>query len=282
MINSKNKNTWSLFDKIKSDGETGEYEMTLWLKQYTDNYDLELLKALSRDIDFYLFVNVESKGSEYSTNEVDEAIKKRLENGLEVPYKIVRIKTNSGINKDTKYVDIEDLLFNFEFYKIRSFKYMINKKIKEIENKSSLGSNEFATATNDTKFIKWQGTETELNSFIRRTVHLWRSLKIQEDIKTLEIENKSISIEKSSYAPTQWHGTPTEFIELVKALIESNILKGKQKDIITNLSSVFGLKINNPDKLIQDIKNRNTGSETLFLDTLKTTLYDYFTKENRR
>ena len=76
----------------------------------------------------------------------------------------------------------------------------------------------------------------------------------------------------------KWHGTQTEFMELSKALIESNVLRGKQKDIINNLSIMFDFKVNAPDKVIQDIKNRNIGSETLFLDKLKTSLLDYIKK----
>lgn len=79
-----------------------------------------------------------------------------------------------------------------------------------------------------------------------------------------------------------WHGNQTEFIELVKSLIENNNLRGIQKEIIENLSRYFGIQINHPDKLIQDIKKRNTGSETLFIDKLKSSLYDFISKENTR
>lgn len=79
-----------------------------------------------------------------------------------------------------------------------------------------------------------------------------------------------------------WKGTQTEFIELVKALIESNTLAGKQKNIIEDLSIIFNIQIKNPDKLIQDIKNRNNGSETLFIDKLKSNLYNFITKEKTR
>lgn len=76
--------------------------------------------------------------------------------------------------------------------------------------------------------------------------------------------------------------TQTELIELVKALIENGTITGKQKDIINDFSNFFNIEVNNPDKLITDLKKRNNGSETLFLDKLKTSLFNHFTKENKR
>ena len=79
-----------------------------------------------------------------------------------------------------------------------------------------------------------------------------------------------------------WNGTQIEFIELVKALIENGNIKGTQTEIIKSLSNIFNFKINNENKTINDIKNRNNGSETLFLDKLKKTLFDYITLENKK
>lgn len=79
-----------------------------------------------------------------------------------------------------------------------------------------------------------------------------------------------------------WNGTQIEFIELVKALIENGNIKGTQTETIKSLSNIFNFKINNENKTINDIKNRNNGSETLFLDKLKKTLFDYITLENKK
>lgn len=80
-----------------------------------------------------------------------------------------------------------------------------------------------------------------------------------------------------------WNGTPTEFIELTKSLIENGALKGgkkgTQKEIIEDFSKILNIEIKNPDKLLTDIKKRNNGSETLFIDKLKHTLLNYITKE---
>jgi hypothetical protein len=79
-----------------------------------------------------------------------------------------------------------------------------------------------------------------------------------------------------------WNGSQIEFIELVKALIENGNIKGTQTETIKSLSNIFNFKINNENKTINDIKNRNNGSETLFLDKLKKTLFDYITLENKK
>ncbi len=71
---------------------------------------------------------------------------------------------------------------------------------------------------------------------------------------------------------------PTELVELVKALYESGTIRGKQKDLYAYFAKCFNVEVNNPSKLLQDIKNRNNGSETLFLDELKTSLFNYITK----
>ena len=80
----------------------------------------------------------------------------------------------------------------------------------------------------------------------------------------------------------KWHGTQTEFIELVKALIVNENIKGTQVELIETLSNVFDIEINNPNKLINDIKTRNNGSETLFLDKLKKSLFNYISAEKNK
>jgi hypothetical protein len=91
-------------------------------------------------------------------------------------------------------------------------------------------------------------------------------------------ENKEYFID-TSINPIVWNGTPTELMELIKALIENRSIKGdSQKNIIKLFTRLLNIDIKYPDKLITDIKKRSNGSETLFLDKLKTTLYDYIQK----
>jgi hypothetical protein len=104
------------------------------------------------------------------------------------------------------------------------------------------------------------------------------TISLTKIIKFLELQKEN----PNNNNIINWNGTQTDFIELVKALIENGNLKGTQTEIIKSLSNVFNIKINNENKLINDIKIRNNGSETLFLDKLKKTLFDYITLENKK
>jgi hypothetical protein len=111
--------------------------------------------------------------------------------------------------------------------------------------------------------------------------------KIDLEIEKLEKLNQikrpeKISSTNKTVSTLQWHGDKTHLIELIKALIENGNIKGIQKDIITDLSNVFNIEINNPSKLLNDIKTRNSGSETLFLDKLRKSLFEYITLEKKK
>lgn len=111
--------------------------------------------------------------------------------------------------------------------------------------------------------------------------HFFESEIIKEEYKELKekiSENNDyyIDLSKNKLA---WKGTQTELIELIKALIENGSIKGaSQKNIIDLFAKFLNINIKHPDKIIQDIKKRNNDSETLFLDKLKSTLYDYTQK----
>lgn len=105
--------------------------------------------------------------------------------------------------------------------------------------------------------------------------------------RKIQLENENLGTIKTPTIPVplntlNWNGTQTEFIELVKALIENGNIKGTQTEIIKSLSNVFNIKINNENKLINDVKTRNNGSETLFIDKLKRALFDYITIEKKK
>lgn len=110
--------------------------------------------------------------------------------------------------------------------------------------------------------------------------------------KKCELEIERIKINQTHILPKaqventlQWIGEQTEFIELSKALILNGSItgKGNQEDKINQLANLLNFKINNPYKLLNDIKTtRNNGSETLFLDKLKKTFFDYITLEKKK
>ena len=114
----------------------------------------------------------------------------------------------------------------------------------------------------------------------KRTLRIARSFIKFLDSKIISQQNSDVSLTVPTPENSlNWNGTQTEFIELVKALIENGNIKGTQTEIISKLSNVFNIKISYPNKLITDLKVRNNGSETLFLDKLKKSLFDYITIE---
>jgi hypothetical protein len=84
--------------------------------------------------------------------------------------------------------------------------------------------------------------------------------------------------EKNDSNSIEWKGSQTEFVELIKSLVEAKSISGTQTNIIKVLSEVLNFNIKSPDKKIQDIKNRKNGGETLFLDKLKSALFQYIAK----
>lgn len=101
-----------------------------------------------------------------------------------------------------------------------------------------------------------------------------------ETKKSEIVTNSQIIMEAEN--TLNWNGNQTEFIELIKALIENGNIKGTQTEIISKLSTVFNIDIKNQNKLINDLKLRSNGSETLFLDKLKKSLYNYITLEKKK
>jgi hypothetical protein len=101
-------------------------------------------------------------------------------------------------------------------------------------------------------------------------------------IEYLNIKKNKLT-NNNEFPKVKFHGSQTEFIELIKALTENGNLKGIQKDNIEICSDFFGIEIKHPAKLISDINNtRNTGGETLFLDKLKKSLYNYIQQQNQK
>lgn len=120
--------------------------------------------------------------------------------------------------------------------------------------------------------------EKEINQ--RRINSQRRIIEFTEN-RIAEIENE-LQVNENSL---NWKGTPTEFIELSKALFINGSItgKGNQEDNINQLANLLNFKVNNPYKILNDIKStRSNGSETLFLNKLKTTFFNYITLEKKK
>ncbi|WP_281634601.1 RteC domain-containing protein [Flavobacterium luteolum] len=232
------------FDKLDTirNGEGTEYEITVFLKEVSNNYDVDLLKSISKDIELYLFIEKDIIEAEFSPEEINSKIEEYTKRGIPIPYNKRRseeeltekqkemrnkLRSNGALISDAPSINYEQFLYPFEFMNIYALQMQINRKLKELVPK--------------------------------------------QPEQIIEVNTK-----------VTWNGTQTDFIELIKALIENGNLKGTQSELIKNLSAIFSIEIKNPSKLINDIKKRNNGSETLFLDKLKKSLFDYITLEKRK
>lgn len=212
-------------------------------------------------------------------------------NGAKCEYLQIITKEIAELNDKGIYFH----LCKFSIYK-KTFKDRLNEFLETYEDAEPISFltnelDEYLKPVTSTKIFQNLDQENilKLNYTRRKVIQFLREQALEFDYKITIIKNdKNIAVSYNieeiednlhqKHPQIQWHGNQTEFIELIKALIENGTLKGTQKEIIQKTSDFFNIEIKNPDKLIQDIKKRNTVSATLFIDSLKSNLYDYITK----
>lgn len=136
-------NSFKLFDRVRYD-DVNDYDMTMLLKEYSQNYDIELLNCLAKDISFYLFVEKEEMENNYVNEDIENAIIERKKSGLEIPYTKIREPKKISDDQQKKIdklaikfkpvINLEHLLFPYEFYNVRRFEFKIKTKINELRN----------------------------------------------------------------------------------------------------------------------------------------------------
>lgn len=150
----------SLFDEIRNN-EYGKLKLYNLLKEQT-NLEIEPLKYLLSDLDFYLFIEKDEFESNISTEEIEEKIKIFQEKGLEIPYhKSTPVEDLTEKQKENRKkinlviepsINKESLMYPFEFYSLYEFKRIltseINKHTKTIEENTSTTSTNPKLKTN--------------------------------------------------------------------------------------------------------------------------------------
>ena len=135
---------YEIFDKIRS-GEMGDAEVFRFLRDYSNNYDAEILQFILRDLDFYFFVEKEEKESEFSEEIKQMKIKEYEERNIEIPIfprntdftekqleNRARMK-EKGLDLDSfpPMINWEKILYPHEFWLLYRFKHLVQKKLKE-------------------------------------------------------------------------------------------------------------------------------------------------------
>ena len=136
-------NIFDFFDLVRS-GNLGETDIYKSLKDLTDNFNIENLNHTLNDLDFYLNTNREEMISQFDHEEIMRKVNERKNKGLEIPYLKFPFSKNktkeqrekmekvfANINFSEKIIDIEALMFPYEFFNLYKLKNVISKKIKE-------------------------------------------------------------------------------------------------------------------------------------------------------
>lgn len=140
--NNSETDLYTELDKLRISGT--ETDIVTITKRFSNNYDIDLLESLLKDIDLYLFIERDIKESEFTNTDVDFAISELSKNGLQTPYKkrksfdelTERQRQNrermelKNITLPKQTIDLEKLLFPFEFYCIYQLKNKIEIAIK--------------------------------------------------------------------------------------------------------------------------------------------------------
>lgn len=142
-----------LFDDIRNN-EYGKLKLHNILKEKT-NLEVEPLKYILSDLDLYLFVEKDEFQSNFSTEDIEEKIKTYTEKGLSIPYykqttvenlteKQIENRKKLNINSEPS-IDMEALMFPFEFYSLYEFKNIV---LNEIKKYNKVEENNTVTSTN--------------------------------------------------------------------------------------------------------------------------------------
>lgn len=137
----------------------------------------------------------------------------------------------------------------------------------------------FSVNTEVLSYLKQEGNSEIFDYFDLNLCEKFQ-LSFKKIIEFLQDKKKELTTQ-TTQKTQKFYGSQIEFIELIKSLIENGNLKGTQKDIIENCKNFFDIEINNPEKTISDINKRNNGSETLFIDKLKNSLFNYIQQKSK-
>jgi len=256
-IGNKEKSADKLFEKIKN--TSNDYDIHSLLKIHSDNYNTELLEVLKSDLQKHLYFQEIFIYEDLIPPTIVSKFSFLVSNNVPIPFAECNSKkAKSYQSKINDYVqnNVEEIKsYNSYISEINSIKSPLNlilsDLISEIDVKEVFDLEELIFKY---EFKNW-----------RKFIEL-----IDEKL------NDSPTIKKIE--TLKWKGTKADFVELSKALILSDMFNGTQKEIVEKLSAFLEIDIKNYDQKLIQIKGRNNGSETLFLNKLKQNLDNYFKK----
>ncbi len=257
-IDNMEKSTDKLFCKIKD--TVSDYDLHTQLKVYSDDFNIELLEVLKSDLKKHLYFQEIFMCEDLDPTIIIRQFSLLVYNNIPIPFAESNSKkTRSYQLKISEYVEnnVEEIKsydgYRLETMAIKSPLYeILSDLISEIDVKEVFNLEELIFKY---EFKNW-----------RKFIEL-----VDEKLNEASTTIKKIETLK-------WKGSKIEFVELSKALIESDIFNETQKEIVEKLSIFFNVDIKTYDQKLTQIKGRNNGSETLFLNKLKQNLDKYLKK----
>lgn len=129
------------FEKVK-EGNLTQLEIYNQVQKFTDNFDLTKLEILFQDFEFFLFVEKEERLGEFSKEEITKALselekKKKPIPFIEIP-KLPTIGIKHKKDKTDKIIDVEKLLYPYDFFTCYQFSKFLTSEIKNRRAKETI------------------------------------------------------------------------------------------------------------------------------------------------
>ena len=186
------------------------------------------------------------------------------------PLKIYKDCYNNRLQsfKETNYdaLDIDFIIYESELYSI---------SFDEIKNKNGYFRLFHLIDEEQKKILGYSKDRIKL-FLTEKALELGYSLVFESSKFTLNKINNSLPSNTNQTKRLKWKGTKQDFIELTKALKESDVFNETHNEIVEVLTKAIDIEITSDiSSYNQKLKKRNIGSETLFLDKLKDSMLNY-------
>ena len=230
-------NTEDFFEKVYLDS-ISDLDMYNQIQELTDNFDEKKLQLLCDDFDFYLFHKKEQRQAHVSDEEIEQAIEKLSKQGREIPViadrqsqfifeffksndknKIKNAELNEQmliemIEGKKKTIDVERLIYPFEFYDL----YRLRNLLIKLKREHVANDAEEAPKMQP---IKWHKSEEALRQLIE-------ALKKNGLIQSRETENIIQEHFRQSHKepkPINWTAPVSLFAYLIEELNKDGAIK---------------------------------------------------------
>lgn len=163
----------------------------------------------------------------------------------------------------------------------QTFECWLSNELKSYEERTQINDNAAQATMNEVK-----GTNFEFIEYIVKCEickGFFEGLATSEFAKIAfysHVANNEHSITTTNIKPIKTLNK-TQFTEIVKALLESQILRYEtEKQAVEILATILNVNIDKSefDRCLQKIKGKNIGNETAFLDLLKTSFLSWMSK----